>query len=35
MFDLRIRPGKYIWSLAIRDVASGETSYLTLEKKLE
>jgi VWFA-related protein len=34
-FDLRIRPGKYIWSLAIRDVASGETSYLTFEKSLE
>jgi VWFA-related protein len=35
VFELRIRPGSYIWGLAIRDVASGETSYLTFEKALE
>jgi hypothetical protein len=35
VLELRIRPGQYIWGLAIRDAASGETSYLTFQKNLE
>jgi hypothetical protein len=34
-FDLRIRAGTYVWSLAIRDATSGETSLLTFEHGLE
>ncbi|HEY7370136.1 MAG TPA: hypothetical protein VIA29_09630, partial [Thermoanaerobaculia bacterium] len=35
VIELKIRPGDYIWGLAIRDVGSGETSYLTFQKTLE
>jgi VWFA-related protein len=34
-FAMKIRPGQYLWSLAIRDAASGETTFLTFEKSLE